>query len=416
MTKSDRIFRTVKYTKKRPLPMLTSMGKPAPKKKGRVENSSSPSLGSLEVIVNDEEMELSIPPAVEDDVLIPVKGDYILRPLPSIPQVIESGPQENCAPLRKLMKKYYPQMSAGDSKRVLQACANFLPEIDTALWKMEQGRKKIKAVAAMKRLFGRVVKVLKPDDPLYQRPEVQAAIKRELDALKKRKTAKWNDFREWDTVKDEGDGTEELVGFKIVVVIKYFECGEEEWVFKARGCATGNWVIDIYGYQAFDDPDDLIGKPCDPTPARCVITQVLHNGGDWTQGDAQNAYLQAPIKGNKKYLKLPRELRSYLDIPSTMKTPCCLIEKALYGLIRSGFDWADYAKECLLEREEYLGGDPKYMHLVWAELQGAFDFDPYKPFSRFLGVYYNCVKVSERVRKKSVVMPITEATQCAPNR
>ena len=77
-------------------------------------------------------------------------------------------------------------------------------------------------------------------------------------------------------------------------------------IYKARGCATGNWVQDTFGHQIFED--DLYLRPVATTSARVVMAQTLLEGGDLEHADANNAYCQAKLKGPQKWLKLPKIL------------------------------------------------------------------------------------------------------------
>ena len=141
-------------------------------------------------------------------------------------------------------------------------------------------------------MFGCVVKVLDPSDPRYHSDKAKAAIEKELNALRERQVADFSKVREWSDVKAQG-GDDELVGFKVIVGIKHYEESEDQHIYKARGCATGNWVQDVYGHQLFED--DMYGRPVAMVGARIAIAETLLDGGDCDQADANNAYCQAKL-------------------------------------------------------------------------------------------------------------------------
>ena len=109
---------------------------------------------------------------------------------------------------------------------------------------------------------------------------------------------------------------------------------ESHWKYKARGCATGNWVTDIEGWQALEDYDSLVGRPADMSGARLVMVEALSKGGTIQQADSQSAYCQAPLKGAPKWLAIPPSLREMFRVPTGMNMPVFRVEKALYGLVR----------------------------------------------------------------------------------
>ena len=82
-----------------------------------------------------------------------------------------------------------------------------------------------------------------------------------------RRVCRKEDVREGEDIKAEG-GDDQLVGFKVVKVIKNFETPAKH-KYKSRGCATGNWVVGKDDVQVFDE--DLYCKPISLLTARALI-------------------------------------------------------------------------------------------------------------------------------------------------
>ncbi len=66
------------------------------------------------------------------------------------------------------------------------------------------------------------------------------------------------------------------------------------------------------------------------------------------QADVRHAYLQACLRGPAVYLVLPRSV--WPPEWQSMRAPCLRLRKAIYGLKRSGFDWAKHAEAVLAKR------------------------------------------------------------------
>ena len=195
---------------------------------------------------------------------------------------------------------------------------------------------------------GCVVKEIFKKDKEWESEPAQAAIKAELHKLTHvLQVAEFDKPVEWSKVQAM-NGPNERVGFKMILGIKNHEMDPSLWKYKARGCATGNYVTDSNGYQTFEDRETLTGKPVEMTGTRIAVVHALSEGGVVETCDAQSAYCQAPLRGNPKWIAIPPVLRKVLNIPEHIRDPVCRMHKALYGLVRSGFDWADYCAEKLL--------------------------------------------------------------------
>ena len=81
-------------------------------------------------------------------------------------------------------------------------------------------------------------------------------------------------------------------------------------------------------------------------PVRLLIIIALVYDWRVLTSDVEQAYLQAPLRGKPKFLRLPRWLwpKAWKD---DMKRPVVRLIKALYGLARAGFDWMKFARDRL---------------------------------------------------------------------
>lgn len=281
-------------------------------------------------------------------------------------------------------------------------------------------RRQVVMKRQIKECFGCVVKVIDKGSELWNSPEAKAALDNEIMKLRdKFGIADFHDPKEWTDVANQG-GSYERIGFKLILGIKHYEQDPSQWKWKARGCAAGNYMIDTSGWQTFENRDDLSGKPSDMTAARIAMVQTLANGGVIEQADAQSAYCQAPLLGHPKWLAIPRHLRQLLNIPDHMQNPVCRLRKALYGLVRSGFDWQEHATKELVAKgwstcwdgeqgvlqktfrgkryllviyvdDFILGGSRTYIKEIWQELQGLFMMDDPEPLNKFLGVHHEII-------------------------
>lgn len=283
---------------------------------------------------------------------------------------------------------------------------------------------------------GCVVKELQKNSPEWNSELGQNAIRDELHKLTHvLKVADFDNPVDWDTIKSQG-GPDERVGFKVILGIKNHEMTPDKWKYKARGCATGNWVTDTDGYQILEDRETLTGRPVEMTAARIAMCHGLSEGGVIETCDAASAYCQAPLLGSPKWLAIPPVLRGILKIPSHIKDPVCRMHKALYGLVRSGFDWAEHCFSRLSERgwtrvwegeknifsktftdskgvprrailvvhvDDFIcAGKPDVVKLVWDEIADLFAMDEPEPLARFLGVHHTIEDAGTSVRGNKI--------------
>lgn len=115
-------------------------------------------------------------------------------------------------------------------------------------------------------------------------------------------------------------------------------------------------------------------------------------------------------------MKIPKVLRSFLNVPAHLGMPVCKLDKALHGLVRAGFDGASYAvakltrigwvqvaapEEANIWIKKFHHGDARLIMYVddfilgcnkkgtkkiWDRIGTMFDLDPYEPIDMFLGI------------------------------
>lgn len=137
-----------------------------------------------------------------------------------------------------------------------------------------------------------VVKEIRPNDPIWSSDLAKAAIAKELKGLQDRKTSRFGNPRCWKKEVSKNEPDAQLVGFKVILGIKHSGMPEDKWKCKARGCATGNHVVDSSRKRVFEDPDDLIGRPAAMTAARlAMIRALMEKNSQLTASDVCQAHI-----------------------------------------------------------------------------------------------------------------------------
>ena len=138
----------------------------------------------------------------------------------------------------------------------------------------------------------------------------------------------------------------------MLIGIKNKELNVERQKWKARLVVDGGNVTTTTGTRATEE--DLFGSPAS-LEAVCLVVFVglMLLGNIILCGDVTAAYLQARLGGAPTWLLLPSQLwpASWFDGNGSprWKRPVVRLHRAIYGLKRSGFDWAAKAQRVLLE-------------------------------------------------------------------
>lgn len=181
------------------------------------------------------------------------------------------------------------------------------------------------------------------NDPMCNTPQAQLAKKNELKSLVPNSVLDTSSLSEWKDVCLK-DPHAEVVGAKMLVGIKGFELLQdgqlEEAVWKGRFVCTGNCIRGADGNMVWN-MDALYAAAVDLHNARLIILFGALYGVVW-QADVKSAFLQALLRGNATWLRLPQSLLDLLPACARrMRGPVIKLHRALYGHPRSGADW-DY--------------------------------------------------------------------------
>ena len=170
----------------------------------------------------------------------------------------------------------------------------------------------------------------------------RAAVQKELKNITGKHVFDPNKVYDWAVVRTQ-DPAASVGTAKMILGRKNAELGDEVQVYKGRMVFQGNRVQSAGGSMVYGAPEDLYGKPVDLCLARTAMTVATLN--DWVieAGDIEGAYLNAPLRGPPIYMRMPAHLWDALGVPveqrANHRDPCVRLERALYGLPRSGFDW-----------------------------------------------------------------------------
>ena len=242
-----------------------------------------------------------------------------------------------------------------------------------------------------------------------------AAIKKELANITSKGVFDVSTVYDWAEVRQVDP--EALIGSaRMILGRKHAELDESQWAYKGRLVFLGNNVREASGAAVFGAPDDLFGKPVDLATVRAVLATALLRGWGVEVGDVDGAYLTAKLRGPATYMRLPESLWAAAGVARSRRDgcqyPCVKLERAIYGLPRSGFDWFAKVDDVLTSKlgwsrmpgvdsvytkkqallalyvdDILLAGPPKDRRREWAQLQQEITLggSP-EPLSRFLGV------------------------------
>ena len=204
-----------------------------------------------------------------------------------------------------------------------------------------------KLTTELGKMFACVTKIVKRRDPEWDTNAAREAIRTEAANHCSKRT--WeSDACEWKTAVAKYGPDVEYVQANLILGIKHYDLDQSQHRFKARIVALGDNVRDIYGRLV--EEDQLHGRPITLEGSRALDCYAgLQPGGDCQTADADDAYLQARLKGRPKVICLPREFRTQSELQ--MRCPVHLLYMAIYGLTRSNSDWEDHADDRLLLKD-----------------------------------------------------------------
>ena len=204
-----------------------------------------------------------------------------------------------------------------------------------------------------------VVRWIMRKDAEWHDPKAGVAIRKESDNLADKGVWTWCSVREWDDVKKLDPGAH-VCGIHIILGIKNSEMPEADRIWKARIVAGGHNVRDTDGKKA--EFEQLFGSPINIGLTKVVLFYAILNDYVVEVADVEGAYLTSPLRGTAVWARVPLELRP-ADWKGRYKNPVVRLQKALYGLSRSGFDWYDHFQNLLFSEgwEEV----PEHHSLYW---------------------------------------------------
>ena len=191
-------------------------------------------------------------------------------------------------------------------------------------------------------LSGLITRLIPMRSPEAESGEAQAAVRAEVLNIISKGTLDPAAVQDWRKVR-VADPDARIGTARMILGCKNAELDTSLHKYKARLVFMGHNVQTAAGDKVFGAPDELYGTPVDLCTVRTILAVAMLRVWDVEAGDVEGAYLTAPLRGPATYVRLPRELWGSAGVPTDAaqeaSDPCFKLEKAMYGLPRSGFDW-----------------------------------------------------------------------------
>ena len=182
-----------------------------------------------------------------------------------------------------------------------------------------------------------ITKTLEPGDPLNRHPDALKAIGDELSELRKIQT--WDEAHPIEASEVCAKFPDaHLARIFPIIGIKHFEDIEmRRW--KGRIVVAGNKIKTVTGQWAtFQEVGSI---PSTMASCRCLLTlYATSRGYHLLQSDCIRAYVQAPMKGPKTFIRLPKAWWP-AEWVGKFRDPVCELLLALYGHPHAGDFWYD---------------------------------------------------------------------------
>ena len=121
--------------------------------------------------------------------------------------------------------------------------------------------------------------------------------------------------------------------------------GDKNKKFKGRVVFQGNNARDQnWDHAVFQE---LSSCPATLEASRAADCYGCFDGNDVMQADAEQAYIQAELKGTETWVELPREEWPKEWTATNMKRPVCRMRLALYGHPDAGGHWEAHCESHL---------------------------------------------------------------------
>ena len=178
-------------------------------------------------------------------------------------------------------------------------------------------------------------------------PAAKAAMKVEWDRLFEKKVWDIDSVKEWDDVAAKARREKETVDFGYVFgicVLKNAELPEGSLArkYKGRVVFQGNRVVNQNWETAIFQ--DLGSAPATMEAGRAADCYGCMPDHEITIADAEQAYIQAELKGNPTWVALPPEAWP-AQWRGKFRHPVVRLKKALYGHPHSGSHWEEHCDE-----------------------------------------------------------------------
>ncbi len=289
----------------------------------------------------------------------------------------------------------------------------------------------------------KVTRVIPPRSPEFICEEALNAIKKELKQIIEFNVVDLSEPVQWEHVRtryrEASQEVPELVRSHLIVGVKNAELERFLQKYKARLVADGHNVRTVYG--ALAEEPELFATNTSLAELRFLVAHALSFADGYAaQADIDGAYLNADLGGAPKFIQLPKQMQEMIDSGEIWSDHPDLelfqaarvnktkprggpgigrhigtvyrLRRALYGLQRSGFDWADCLKDALAqlgwiaipERQHLykrgftlmavyvddlaLGGPKAEVDFALNELQQIFKISKIGPLSNFLGLEF----------------------------
>ena len=207
-----------------------------------------------------------------------------------------------------------------------------------------------------------VTRLLEPSECIG--PQVDAARRKEADALNAKECVVWESLAEWDGVRSADKKATRVRG-RTIVSEKHaeLELADEDKEIKARYILTGCCQFDAHGRNVAKHAVDvdMVSAPIQIQNLQTLLTAGIRAGkGRTTCGtaDEANAYINEHLGGDAVWLDVrsardlvPEHLRPAID---AMRFPVVRVSKAMYGLRRSVFDYEAGRDRRLADRDVIL--------------------------------------------------------------
>ena len=187
---------------------------------------------------------------------------------------------------------------------------------------------------------------------LFAEPGAVKALKTEWGRLWEKKVWDHDGVREWANVAREAasQGKEIHMGRLFGLCVEKgseLPKGDKRRKYKYRVVFGGNNILDQTWEQATFQ--SLGSSPASMSAGKFLDYYSCVNGNSGEQADAEQAYIQAELKGPETWVYIPPEGRPEGWDDGGFRTPVVRLRKAIYGHPNSGSYWEEHCNKFLLE-------------------------------------------------------------------